>query len=81
MTAEPVVRSTRNVGQRVSIFPRAALMPLDSNWTCQAVLKYLAPYVYRTAISDNRIVECGKQRWTQEPTLRLAWLWSVSFAA
>ncbi len=24
----------------------------------RAVLKYLAPYVFRIAISDNRIVEC-----------------------
>ena len=27
----------------------------------QAVLKYLAPYVYRVAICDNRIVECDDQ--------------------
>lgn len=27
----------------------------------KAVLKYLAPYVYRVAISDNRIVRCNEQ--------------------
>lgn len=27
----------------------------------QAVLKYLAPYVHRVAISDNRIVDCDEQ--------------------
>jgi hypothetical protein len=27
----------------------------------RAVLKYLAPYVYRVAISDNRIVDCDQQ--------------------
>ncbi len=27
----------------------------------RAVLKYLAPYVYRVAISDNRIVDCDEQ--------------------
>jgi hypothetical protein len=34
----------------------------------QAVLKYLAPYIYRVAISDNRIVACDEEsvtfRWT-----------------
>jgi hypothetical protein len=38
----------------------------------QAVLKYLAPYVHRIAISDMRIVECDEQsvtyRWTPSKT-------------
>ena len=41
----------------------------------KAVLKYLAPYVYRVAISDNRIVECTEQgvtyRWTPSGTKKV----------
>ena len=34
----------------------------------QAVLKYLAPYVYRVAISNNRIVDCTSQSVTYQYT-------------
>jgi len=41
----------------------------------RAVLKYLAPYVYRVAISDNRIVECTEQgvtyHWTPSGTNKI----------
>lgn len=34
----------------------------------QAVLKYLAPYIHRVAISDNRIVDCDQQAVTYRYT-------------
>ncbi|QEG02746.1 Putative transposase [Stieleria maiorica] len=43
----------------------------------RAVLKYLAPYVYRVAISDNRIVSVDEQGVTDSDG---RWLWRRQLA-